>query len=56
MNLEDKLNGNGRKPFTVNLKAEVMNGFKQHCDENGYLPSRRLEILMARDVDENQTN
>jgi len=45
-------NGNSRKPFTMNLKPELMEEFKKFCEEHGYLPSRRIEILMKKDVEE----
>lgn len=43
--------GNGRVPFTVSLKPDVLEEFKALCEKHGFLPSRRLEILMRKDVE-----
>ena len=45
-----KLTIDGRKPFTINLKVDVIDKFKIYCDKEGFLPSRRIEVLMKEDI------
>lgn len=45
-------NGNGRKPFTMNLNPDLMEKFKVYCEKHGYLPSRRIEVLMKKEIEE----
>ncbi len=52
--MADSDNGNGRKPFTMNLKTDIMDGFKTYCEKNGFMPSRRIEVLVKKDMDDNK--
>ena len=46
-------NGNGRKAVTWNVKHDVLQAFSKHCESKGMLPSRRVEILILKDIKEN---
>ena len=43
-------NGNGRKPVTWNVKADILEAFSKYCDSKGMLPSRRVEILILQEL------
>jgi hypothetical protein len=36
---------------TLFVKASVLAKFDQHCENNGYNRSNRIEILMLKDTD-----
>ena len=44
-------NGNGRKPVTLSLKSELLGQYSAYCKEHGMVLSRRLEILIQRDLE-----
>ena len=46
-----------RRSFTINIQQEVYDKYKDACDKEGYSMSKRLTILMLRDLDilENQS-
>lgn len=46
--------GNGRVPFTISLKPEILEEFRQMCEKHGYMPSRRLEVLMKKDIEDDK--
>ncbi len=41
---------NKRKPYTMNFKVRIMDAFKQHCEEIGAIPSKRIEVLMLNEL------
>jgi len=47
----DITNGNGRKPITFSIKSELLNVFSKYCEEHGYIMSRRVEVLIKRDLE-----
>ena len=36
--------------MTFRLEEELFNNFKRHCEENGYSVSKRLRIIMEKDI------
>lgn len=43
-----------KKPLTIAINEEVLNNFKTLCDRQGYTISRRMEVLMIRDIEEDK--
>ncbi len=39
-----------RKPVTVSLYSDLLERYKKYCNLNGMMLSRRLEILMEKDL------
>ena len=39
-----------KEGITLSLKEDILNRYKDFCNKHGYLLSRRLEILMMRDI------
>jgi len=50
-----RLNSNGRKPVTYSIKGDVLLQYKEFCDKEGMLMSRRVELMMVKDMKENKT-
>ena len=44
-------NGNGRKPVTLSLRSELVDNYSKYCQEHGMVLSRRLEVLIQKDLD-----
>ena len=42
--------GKLRKPVTVSLKVDLLDKYSKYCEEQGMFLSRRLEILMEKDL------
>ncbi len=51
-----QLTGKGRRPFTINLRDDRMKEFIEYCKNYGYLPARRLEVLMIKDMESESWN
>jgi hypothetical protein len=51
---DSNANGNGRKTVTMSLRSELLEAYRKYCEQHGYLLSRRLEILMKKDLEENK--
>ncbi len=49
-----KLNQKGRKAVTVSLKANVIDKYSEYCKQQGMILSRRLEILIEKDMIKNE--
>ena len=51
---DPQANGNGRKTVTMNLKSDLLEEYRQYCEKHGYALSKRLEVLMRKDLDKNK--
>lgn len=47
-----KMTNLNRKAVTVSLKADLFNEYKKYCDQYGMFISRRVEILLEKDLNE----
>ena len=45
-----KINSKGRRPITLSLKEKLLNEYLEYCKENGMVLSRRIEVLIKRDL------
>jgi hypothetical protein len=43
-----------KKKVGLYFKIDIWSDFEQLCDKEGYNPSRRLEVLMIKDLDEGE--
>jgi len=54
MSKDSEENGNGRKTVTMNLKSDLLEEYREYCEKHGFVLSRRLEVLMKKDLEENK--
>lgn len=53
MDSEDRINGNGRKTYSFSLKPNIIRDFTNLCNKHGFALSKRIEILLLKDIDKN---
>lgn len=46
-----KPDSNNRRTYSVHLKCDIYDNFKAYCEVHGYSISRRLEIIMLKEID-----
>lgn len=39
-----------KKTITIRVEAELLEKYKQFCDDNGFTYSKRLRLLMKKDI------
>ncbi len=39
-----------RRPITLSLRAMLLDKYKEYCEKHGMILSRRVELLLERDL------